>query len=149
MSPADTRRTYAAQIEVESLMAANRSGGEQAAASPVALSSVVRDKRLRKVIQMIESEELSSVHALAIEVNLSPSHLQHLFKQQTGVCITELLTEQRLRKAAHHLEVGDMSIKEIAYAVGYEHASSFIRAFQRYFAQTPGAYRYRSASGHC
>jgi AraC-like DNA-binding protein len=144
MSPADTRRTHAAQIE----MTSNGSGGEQGAASPVALSSV-RDKRLRKVIQMIESEGLSTVHALAEEVNLSSSHLQHLFKQQTGVCITELLTEQRLRKAARHLEAGDMSIKEIAYAVGYEHASSFIRAFQRYFAQTPRAYRYRSASGHC
>ncbi len=103
-----------------------------------------RDKRLRKVIQMIESEELNSVQALAVEVNLSSSHLQHLFKQQAGVCITELLTRQRLRKAAHHLEASDMSIKQIAYAVGYEHTSSFIRAFQRYFAQTPRAYRYRS-----
>ncbi len=108
------------------------------------MTSAVRDKRLRKVIQMIESEELNSVQALAVEVNLSSSHLQHLFKQQAGVCITELLTRQRLRKAAHHLEASDMSIKQIAYAVGYEHTSSFIRAFQRYFAQTPSAYRSRS-----
>ena len=128
-------------------MVSNGSSGEQAVASLAAVTSVVRDKRLRKVIQMIESEERSSVHALALGVNLSESHLQHLFKQQTGVCITELLTKQRLRKAARHLEAGDMSIKEIAYAVGYEHASSFVRAFRHYFAQTPRAYRYRSASG--
>src|SRR5260370_20838301 len=83
MSPVYTRRTHATQIEGESLMAANRSGGEQAAASPVALSGVVRDKRLRKLIQMIESDELSSVHALAIDRNLSPSHLQHLSNQHT------------------------------------------------------------------
>jgi AraC-like DNA-binding protein len=93
---------------------------------------------------MMESEEINSVQALAVEVNLSSSHLQHLFKQQAGVCITELLTRQRLQKAAHHLEASDMSIKQIAYAVGYEHASSLIRAFQRHFAQTPRAYRYRS-----
>ena len=130
-------------------MTSNRTGVEQALTGPVALSGVVRDKRLRKVIQMIEAEELSTVHALAIEVNLSDSHLQHLFKQQTGVCITELLTKQRLRKAAQHLEAGDMSIKEIAYAVGYEHASSFVRAFRHYFAQTPRAYRYRSARQAC
>ena len=130
-------------------MASNGPGREQAVTSSGALSIVVRDKRLRKVIQMIESEELSSVQALAFEVNLSSSHLQHLFKQQAGVCITELLTEQRLRKAAQHLEAGDMSIKEIAYAVGYEHASSFIRAFRQYFAQTPRAYRYRSARQAC
>ena len=125
-------------------MASNGPYGEHAVTSPIALTSAVRDKRLRKVIQMIESEELNSVQALAVEVNLSSSHLQHLFKQQAGVCITELLTRKRLRKAAHHLEASDMSIKQIAYAVGYEHTSSFIRAFQRYFAQTPRAYRYRS-----
>jgi AraC-like DNA-binding protein len=148
MSPVHTH-THATRIEVESLMASNGTGGEPAVTSPVAWSGSVRDKRLRKVIQMIESEELSSVQALAVEVNLSPSHLQHLFKQQTGVCITELLTEQRLRKAARHLEAGDMSIKEIAYAVGYVHASSFVRAFRHYFAQTPRAYRYRSARQAC
>jgi transcriptional regulator GlxA family with amidase domain len=125
-------------------MATNGSGGEQTVISLVALIGTVQDKRLRKVIRLIESEELNSVQALAIEVNLSSSHLQHLFKQQAGVCITKLLTRQRLRKAAHHLEVSDMSIREVACAVGYEHASSFIRAFQRYFAQTPRAYRYRS-----
>jgi len=114
---------------------------EHTMTSPVALAGVVRDARLRKVIQMIEAEALSTVHALAVEVNLSSSHLQHLFKQQTGVCITQLLTEQKLRRAAHHLESSDMSVKQIAYAVGYEHASSFIRAFQRYFAQPPREYR--------
>jgi AraC-like DNA-binding protein len=130
-------------------MASNGSNGEQAVTSPVALAGAVRDKRLRKVIHLIESEELNSVQALAVEVNLSSSHLQHLFKQQAGVCITELMTRQRLRKAAHHLEASDMSIKQIAYAVGYEHTSSFIRAFQRYFAQTPRAYRYRSVRPAC
>ena len=130
-------------MQVESLMATNASSKEQAVTSPVALTNVVRDKRLRKVIHLIESEELSSVHALAFEVNLSSSHLQHLFKQQAEVCITDLLTRQRLQKAAHHLDASDMSIKQVAYAVGYEHPSSFIRAFQRHFAQTPGAYRYR------
>jgi AraC family transcriptional regulator len=59
------------------------------------------------------------------------------------------LTRQRLRRAALQLEASDMSIKQIAYAVGYEHASSFIRAFQRYFSQTPGAYRYRLAKRAC
>jgi AraC-like DNA-binding protein len=98
---------------------------------------------------MIESKEGSTVHALALEVNLSSSHLQHLFKQQTGVCITEVLTQQRLRRAAHHLETGDMSIKQIAYVVGYEHASSFVRAFRNYFAQTPRAYRHKSYRQAC
>ena len=93
---------------------------------------------------MIESESRETVRALALEVNLSSSHLQHLFKQQTGVCITDLLSERRLRKAAHLLDTSALSVKEIAFAAGYEHASSFIRAFHRRFAQTPRDYRLRN-----
>jgi AraC family transcriptional regulator of arabinose operon len=129
------------RIDADGVSTSNGMGAEAAAARPMALARMARDKRLHKVIQMIESDAPGTVHALALEVNLSSSHLQHLFKQQTGVCITQLLTEQRLLKAAHLLEASDLSIKQVAYAVGYEHASSFIRAFQRRFAQTPGDYR--------
>jgi AraC-like DNA-binding protein len=34
-----------------------------------------------------------------------------------------------------------MSIKEITHAIGYEHTSSFIRAFERRFLQAPARYR--------
>jgi AraC-like DNA-binding protein len=34
-----------------------------------------------------------------------------------------------------------MSIKEIGYAVGYKHAPSFVRAFERVFEQAPSQYR--------
>jgi AraC-like DNA-binding protein len=139
--PPSSNRTHAPRTQVEGLIASNVSSSAERTS---ALVPVLRDTRLRKVIQMIESEALSTVHALAVEVNLSCSQLQHLFKRQTGVCITQLLTEKKLRRAAQHLEASDMSVKEIAYAVGYEHASSFIRAFHRYFAQTPREYRLHS-----
>jgi two-component system, response regulator YesN len=51
------------------------------------------------------------------------------------------LTEERLRKAAALLLEGNLSVKEIAYVVGYKHPSSFIRAFDRFFGQAPNRYR--------
>ncbi len=143
MSPLYSR-THAARIEIDSLVGSSPADAEAAVTSLLALARSLHDKRLRKVVEMIESESLESVHDLALEVNLSASHLQHLFKEQTGVCITQLLSEQRLRKAARLLETGDLSVKEIAFAAGYEHASSFIRAFHRRFAQTPRDYRLRN-----
>lgn len=134
-------RTHATRIEVDSLIGENRDASGGVAISLLALASSLHDKRLRKVVEMIESDSLETVHDLALQVNLSPSHLQHLFKEQTGVCITQLLTEQRLRKAARLLQSSDLSVKEIAFAAGYEHASSFIRAFHRRFSQTPRDYR--------
>jgi transcriptional regulator GlxA family with amidase domain len=100
-----------------------------------------QESRIRKILQLIESDPAHSVHELAAQFNLSDSHLQHLFKQQTGVQLGHLLLEHRLLKATQLLENSNMSVKEIAFAVGYEHTSSFIRAFERRFATAPRSYR--------
>jgi AraC family transcriptional regulator len=69
-----------------------------------------------------------------------------LFKQETGVHISDLLVESRLRNAAHLLSTTEMEVKEIAYLAGYQHHSSFVRAFQRRFHQSPKQYRRPSAA---
>ena len=38
---------------------------------------------------------------------------------------------------------------EIAYTIGYAHASSFIRAFERRFAQAPARYRKQNDYTKC
>ena len=97
--------------------------------------------RIREILDKIESQSPQKISDLALEFNLSESRLQHLFKQQTGVQLGRLLTEQRLQKAAELLLRTRLRIKEIAAAVGYEHTSSFTRAFEQRFAQTPQVYR--------
>jgi transcriptional regulator GlxA family with amidase domain len=101
----------------------------------------VQDVRLRKLLDLIDSDPLGKIHDWAVALNLSPSHLQHLFKQATGLGLGHLLTEKRLQKAASLLSSTNLSIKEIACAVGYEHASSFTRAFERRFDKGPRNYR--------
>jgi transcriptional regulator GlxA family with amidase domain len=111
------------------------------AEQPFASTPLVRERRLRKVLQSIESRLPHSIRELAHEVSLSPAHLQRLFKQETGVHLSDLLSERRLQMAAHMLCSTHMEIKEIAYAVGYGHHSSFVRAFERRFNQSPKQYR--------
>jgi AraC-like DNA-binding protein len=102
----------------------------------------VRDGRIRRVLDMIDSEPSQSVRQLAHGIGLCPAHLQRLFKQQTGGGhLHELLGERRLQKAAELLIASEMAIKEIAFIVGFKHHSSFVRAFQREFGQTPIIYR--------
>lgn len=102
---------------------------------------LVQEGRLRKILQKIESDLPRTIQHLAVECNLSQSHLQHLFKQGTGRGLGQLLTEKRMQRAADLLAETDKSIKEIACLVGYEHTSSFTRAFERYFQQSPRCYR--------
>ena len=109
--------------------------------SPASLLARVRERRLRRVLERIETGPPQTVGELARAVRLSPAHLQRLFKQETGVHISDLLSESRLRNAAQLLATTDMEIKEVAYLAGYQHHSSFVRAFQRRFGQSPKEYR--------
>jgi AraC-like DNA-binding protein len=105
--------------------------------------------RVRKILRIVESGTTFTTRDLALEFHLSPSYLQRLFKHQTGVCMGEWLNEQRLQRAAHLLANSHMSVKEIAHTIGYEHASSFIRAFERRFTQAPARYRKQSEYAKC
>ena len=125
--------------EAARFAAENDAKGNDAHLGPLFLA--MHDGRLRKILQMIESGSPHKIHDLALECNLSHSHLQHLFKQHTGLGLGRMLTEQKLHRAADLLGRTSMSIKEIAWAVGYEHTSSFTRAFERHFRQSPRRYR--------
>jgi AraC-like DNA-binding protein len=105
------------------------------------LTAAAQEERLRKILEIIESGSLCTIGDLALEFRLSASHLQHLFKAQTGSRLGQRLVEQRLHRAALLLLQSNMSVKEVAYAVGYKHPPSFVRAFERFFEQAPGHYR--------
>jgi two-component system response regulator YesN len=107
------------------------------------------DGRVLKILQMVESGATHTISDLALEFHLSPSYLQRLFKHQTGASMGEWLNEQRLQRAAHLLTNSYMSVKEIAHVIGYQHASSFIRAFERRFAQAPARYRKHNEYTKC
>jgi AraC-like DNA-binding protein len=97
--------------------------------------------RVRKILEIVRSGRPCSVHSLAVELDLSESHLQHLFKQQTGLRLGRFLIEQKLQLSAELLLRSSLSIKQIADAVGYQHTPSFTRAFEHRFAESPWAYR--------
>src|SRR5271163_556457 len=99
------------------------------------------ERRVVKILEMVEASNTFAIRDLAAELRLSPAYLQRLFKNETGVCMGEWLSEQRLRRAAYLLSSSYLSIKEITHAIGYEHTSSFIRAFERRFLQAPARYR--------
>jgi AraC-like DNA-binding protein len=107
------------------------------------------DRRVRSVLRLIACCSACSVQELANEVHLSAGRLQRLFKQETGSHISDLLAEQKLQKAAHLLSSGVLSINEIAHAVGYNHHSSFTRAFVGRFGRSPRQYRRRCDVAEC
>jgi len=105
------------------------------------LNDTEHEDHMQKILQRVESGTPCTMRELAREFDLSPSRLQHLFKERTGARLGHWLAELRLQRAAHLLAESNMSVKEVAYAVGYRHSSSFVRAFERVFQQAPGRFQ--------
>jgi len=101
----------------------------------------VNSPHLVSIMEVAALRGYFSVKELAAAVNMSPSRLEALFKRDTGEQIGQHLTNLRLRKAARMLESTAMRIKEITHAIGYEHPSSFVRAFRRNYSKSPRDYR--------
>jgi AraC-like DNA-binding protein len=117
-----------------------------AAVSLLLLKDDSLERRVLKMVQMVEAGTTFAIRDLAAEFRLSPAYLQRLFKNETGICMGEWLNEQRLQRAAYLLSSSYLSIKEITHVIGYEHTSSFVRAFERRFLQAPARYRKHSES---
>ena len=67
--------------------------------------------------------------------------LSHEIKNRTGKTYTEHLQEKRLSQAAFLLKNTNLSVEEIALAVGYENKSYFHRIFTEKFKTTPKKYK--------
>lgn len=101
------------------------------------------DYRIEELITNIESnlEQVPNIKRMAHCINVSVSHLQHLFKQETGANITKYIKELRLQKARELLETSHLRIKEIRLKVGASDETHFLRDFKQKFGETPNEYR--------
>ena len=68
---------------------------------------------------------------------LSPSHFSRLFKAVTGSSYTEYITAVRLQHAKILLEIGEISISEVANKVGISNASYLSALLKKHFGITP------------
>lgn len=82
-----------------------------------------------------------TIEEMAKIVDLSPSHLQKLFKINMGVSPMACLLELRLEKARELLENPSLQIKQISRMVGIPNDSHFTRDFKKNCGLTPTEFR--------
>lgn len=108
---------------------------------------VVRGKREREqavvlsALSRIESDVQCTLSALAEENGMEISSLSRLIRRHTGCTFTELLHTARFNRAVALLADTDLSVADIAIAVGYENTAFFYRNFAKRFGCTPAEYR--------
>jgi AraC-like DNA-binding protein len=84
-----------------------------------------------------------TVRAIADAIHVSPSHLAHRFRLETGMTVKEYVTRMRVEMARRMLLETDSKLDSIASAVGFCDAPHLSRVFVQYTRQRPGEYRRR------
>ena len=82
-----------------------------------------------------------TVEELASLANVSPSHLAHTFKKQTGYAPVEYVLKMRMERAMMLLTHSSKTVAEISEEVGYDSVNAFIKIFKRKTNYAPSAYR--------
>ena len=82
---------------------------------------------------------------LSRQVGLSRSSLCAGFRTLLGKSIYEYAHELRMQQALRLLREPGVPVTDVAYAVGYQHPSSFSVAIQKRFGVSPRALRSRNA----
>lgn len=103
----------------------------------------ITDFRIREAIRQIESnfDHDFDFNAFAETLNLSPSRLRHLFKEQTGISFRKYLRKVRLKQAKLLLETSFRNVQETAHQVGIRDSRNFARYFENEFGLSPIKYR--------
>lgn len=88
-------------------------------------------------------EDDLSLQVVASELNITPSYLSRLMKQELGISFIDYLTKLRLKKALQILDLRDKDIKiyEIAARVGYTSQHYFCKVFKKAYGVSPTVYK--------
>lgn len=95
----------------------------------------------RTAAKMLAESDTLSVEEVAKKLYINRNTFQKKFKFYFGVPPAEYRCNKRMERAKGLLETTDMSVKEIAYSLGFYDVSYFYRAFTERVGQTPKKYR--------
>ena len=84
---------------------------------------------------------LLTVQRIAEHMNLSPNYLSDLLRVHTGQNTQQHIHEKLIEKAKEKLTTTNLSVSEIAYALGFEHAQSFSTLFKKKTQLSPLMFR--------
>lgn len=106
-------------------------------------ASTVRSDVVRSAVRFMESNYFHSfdIAWLARELGMSRTHFTMLFTEAVGLSPHAYLTEVRLSRAAKLLTGSDLSVGEIASAVGYKSVERFSAAFSARYSLSPLRWR--------
>lgn len=98
---------------------------------------------LSRVLEYIQQNFTASIslEKLAMLAFVSPKYFSRLFKQHTGLTVTEYTQKLRISRACEMLMSTDLTISSIAEQTGYHDVKYFKKVFQRLMGVSPMEFR--------
>lgn len=99
-------------------------------------------REIMEAIRYIESRisQRITMEEVAEQLHLSPSYFSRLFKKESGEGFVEYVTRRKMEKAKELLSQSGNTVDEIAYLLGYDNKSYFMKVFKQHTGVTPGEY---------
>lgn len=99
--------------------------------------------RVGKAVEFMEKEYHRdlSLSDISDAAGLSEQHFCRIFRKATGMTPIEFLTKKRVAEAKALLDDTDMSVSDIAGAVGFSGRSYFTSVFRKYEGFSPTEYK--------
>jgi AraC family transcriptional activator of pobA len=91
--------------------------------------------------QNFTEKGLPTVQFVADRLHISANYLSTLLKVLTGQSTQQFIHDKLIEKAKEKLSTTDLSVSEIAYYLGFEHAQSFNKLFKTKTSHTPLEFR--------
>ena len=97
-------------------------------------------KEIITYIQLHLEEDLT-LNNLAEHFHKNPSVLSNAFSKETGQTLTSFIHQTRIHEALRLFNTTDMSVSQVATAVGYQDFSYFSKVFSKQVGVSPREYR--------
>ena len=105
------------------------------------VDEVLYTTSIRQVMEECYSQPDFSIAVLADRFLMDISRMSYIFKKGQNMNFSDYLWKLRLHKAEELLTTTNMSVDEVAVAVGYYSVSGFRRKFKSSVGYTPSEYR--------
>lgn len=96
--------------------------------------------RVQKVMDLHLSETDFNATKFSVLVGMSRMQLHRKLMLYSGLTTSAFIRSQRLKQALHILKTSDATVNEVAYAVGFNTPSYFIKCFRETYKKTPSEY---------
>ena len=97
-------------------------------------------KKLTDIVNENLTNKQFGVSMLAKEMGMSRANLHRKVNAIAKISVSQFIRQERLKRAKKLLRTSSETVSEVAYEVGFNNVSYFIKCFHEYYGYSPGKF---------